>query len=166
MMGKVFGLPMRVIEGGLLVKTVNGRDICVMRMMYNWRLVRNLPGGDEYDRAWCYYGTGADALMRAVAAAAAWDGADDSEPEGWDKDAIAGRYARPLKSAERTDPWVWYCRLCGAKGAVDDGPGAREQRDLEAAEHLRTAPCGRHGVIRREESGRLLHVWTYGEVMA
>jgi hypothetical protein len=63
--------------------------------------------------------------------------------------------------AARTDPWRWYCRLCGATGAVDDGRGARERRDEEAAGHLSGTPCGQHEIRGRTESGRLLHVWTY-----
>ena len=65
------------------------------------------------------------------------------------------------EEAARTDPWRWYCRLCGAGGAVDDGPGARERRDEDAAGHLFATPCGRHEIAGRAESGRLLHVWTY-----
>jgi hypothetical protein len=65
------------------------------------------------------------------------------------------------REAARTDPWRWYCRLCGAGGAVSDGLGAREYRDKAAEEHLRETRCGRFEVCAREESGRLLHVWTY-----
>jgi len=65
------------------------------------------------------------------------------------------------EEAARTDPWRWYCRLCGAEGSVDHGPAAREARDEAAEEHLRETPCGRREVTAREESGRLLHVWTY-----
>jgi hypothetical protein len=65
------------------------------------------------------------------------------------------------EEAARTDPWRWYCRLCGAEGAVSDGLGAREYRDKAAEEHLRETRCGRFEVPAREESGRLLHVWTY-----
>ena len=65
------------------------------------------------------------------------------------------------REAARTDPWRWYCRLCGAGGAVNDGAGAREYRDKAAQEHLSETRCGRFEVPAREESGRLLHVWTY-----
>lgn len=74
---------------------------------------------------------------------------------GVDQDKLAAH------EAARTDPWRWYCRLCGPKGAVDNGPGARESRDKAAEEHLRDTPCGRHAVTGWSESGRLLHVWTY-----
>ena len=60
-------------------------------------------------------------------------------------------------SAERTDPWRWYCRLCGAKGEA----ATSEDRDSEAAAHMRDTPCGRHEIHRAETAGRLLHVWSY-----
>jgi hypothetical protein len=68
---------------------------------------------------------------------------------------------KAAREAARTDPWRWYCRLCGARGAVDDGPGARDARDQAAYAHLRETRCGRFEVTGREESGRLRHVWTY-----
>lgn len=61
------------------------------------------------------------------------------------------------EEAARTDPWRWYCRLCGATGEDPDRGG----RDWEAGEHLRTTACGRHEIAGCRESGRLLHVWTY-----
>ena len=61
------------------------------------------------------------------------------------------------REAERTDPWRWYCRLCGAKGEAT----LAAARDDAAADHLRTTPCGRHEIHKTEESGRLLHVWSY-----
>lgn len=57
----------------------------------------------------------------------------------------------------RTDPWRWYCRLCGAKGEAAD-PAARDQA---ARDHLAQAPCGRHELTGWAAAGRLLHVWTY-----
>jgi hypothetical protein len=57
----------------------------------------------------------------------------------------------------RTDPWRWYCRLCGASGEDPDRGG----RDWEAGEHLRTTRCGRHEITGYAESGRLAHVWSY-----
>ena len=68
-----------------------------------------------------------------------------------------GLEALAAEEAARTDPWRWYCRLCGAAGEDPDRGG----RDWEAGEHLRTTPCGRHVVVGTAEAGRLLHVWTY-----
>jgi hypothetical protein len=62
------------------------------------------------------------------------------------------------REAARTDPWRWYCRLCGATGAFDHGETAREQRDGDARAHLDETRCGRHGMTGWTESGRLLHV--------
>jgi hypothetical protein len=61
------------------------------------------------------------------------------------------------EQAARTDPWRWYCRLCGAKGEAAD-PGTRDQAGLA---HLEQTPCGRHGITGWVTTGRLLHVWTY-----
>lgn len=57
----------------------------------------------------------------------------------------------------RTDPWRWYCRLCGAEGDA----AAPDTRDQAAREHLKQAPCGRHELTGWAIAGRLLHVWTY-----
>lgn len=61
---------------------------------------------------------------------------------------------------ERTDPWRWYCRTCGAKGANED----EGERDREARAHA--AQCQEWQVrealiIETRASGRLLHVWGY-----
>lgn len=61
------------------------------------------------------------------------------------------------REAARTDPWRWYCRLCGATGEDPDRGG----RDWEAGEHLRITRCGRYEITGSAEAGRLLHVWTY-----
>jgi hypothetical protein len=61
------------------------------------------------------------------------------------------------EEAARTDPWRWYCRLCGATGEAAN----RQPRDELAREHLDKAPCGRYEVTGWASSGRLLHVWTY-----
>jgi hypothetical protein len=59
--------------------------------------------------------------------------------------------------SQRTDPWRWYCRLCGARGEAATEP----VRNAAAAEHLRTTECGRHHQPGRAIAGRLLHVWTF-----
>ena len=57
----------------------------------------------------------------------------------------------------RTDPWRWYCRICGAKGKAPES----SERDEAARAHLDGTGCGRHEVTGWSQSGRLLHVWTY-----
>ena len=60
--------------------------------------------------------------------------------------------------AARTDPWKWYCRLCGATGEHAERVKCRE----EAMAHVASdQPCGRGSQLGQAESGRLLHVWTY-----
>lgn len=80
------------IDGGFRLKlSDDGRHfIDVLEMIYNWRICETpVRSPLEIDRAWCYFagekGTKADAFRRAVRAAWLWDGAPDSEPEGYDK---------------------------------------------------------------------------------
>lgn len=54
-------------------------------------------------------------------------------------------------TAARTDPWRWYCRLCGSKGDAAEP----EARDEAARAHLRETPCGRHEVTGWAAAGRL-----------
>jgi len=61
------------------------------------------------------------------------------------------------EEAARTDPWRWYCRLCGTRGEAAE----RGDRDRDARAHLADTRCGRHAVVRTEEAGRLMHVWTH-----
>lgn len=59
--------------------------------------------------------------------------------------------------ATRSDPWRWYCRICGAQGLAAE----RKVRDDAAQHHLAETPCGRHEITGWAETGRLAHVWTY-----
>jgi hypothetical protein len=88
---------------GYLVSDTGTHLIHVMPMIYNWRVTRT-PKDDPSgaDRAWCYYGTGEDVFVKAVLAAHAWDGADDTAPAGWDKNPMTGQYARPGTGQEVT----------------------------------------------------------------
>lgn len=72
-----------------------------------------------------------------------------AQPVDWEKLAA--------EEAARTDPWRWYCRLCGQRGEAS----TEEERDAGAAAHMRDTPCGRHEIHRAEKAGRLLHVWSY-----
>ena len=65
-------------------------------MIYNWRVTRtpkDMPF--TYDRHWCYAGTGWPSLLAAVLAAAEWDGADNTEPVGWNKNGQTGEWRAP-----------------------------------------------------------------------
>lgn len=59
--------------------------------------------------------------------------------------------------AERTDPWRWYCRICGAKGADP----SRVVRNDQALDHAKECPPGGRPNIDTSETGRLLHVWSH-----
>jgi hypothetical protein len=83
----------REIPNGFHIKTVGGRDIHVLRMLYNWRVCRTDGTPYGYDRTWCFYGTDMVTFLRAVTAAVEWDGGDDTSPVGWDKNARTGEYA-------------------------------------------------------------------------
>lgn len=79
-------IPLRQIQGGYHVKDLpDGRCVDVMIMLWNWRVVRSDQGHMGMDRGWCYEGTGPATFQRAVVQALTWDGADDTEPEGWIK---------------------------------------------------------------------------------
>lgn len=74
------------IAGGLRVKTTATHHIDMLRMLFNWRICTTPIGEPNcYDRHWCYKGTGLDTFMAAVLAAHAWDGAEGTEPDGWNK---------------------------------------------------------------------------------
>jgi hypothetical protein len=48
-----------------------------------------------YDRHWCFAGTSFTTLLRAVQAAAEWDGGDDTDPFGWNKNGQTGEWREP-----------------------------------------------------------------------
>jgi hypothetical protein len=88
--------------GGFRVKETETHWVDVVPMIYNWRLARTPKDSPlTYDRGWCYYGTGTASFTAAVLAAMAWDGADDSSPDGWDKNAFTGEYANHPDDARR-----------------------------------------------------------------
>lgn len=68
------------------VKTTARHYIEVIPMAFNFRLHTVRTDGGPWawsERYWCYEGRGPGTFLAAVLAAAAWDGADDSEPVGW-----------------------------------------------------------------------------------
>lgn len=81
-------------EIGFFVHETDTHLVHVMEMIFSYRIVRTSKGDQSGpDRAWCYYGKDLGTFAKAVLAASMWDGADDSQPRGWDKDAMTGRYA-------------------------------------------------------------------------
>ena len=64
-----------------------------------------------------------------------------------------------LKEAERTDPWRYYCRLCGHK---DQNESRTELIDMAMAHIADGQPCGAGSIKMADQAGRLMHVWSYG----
>lgn len=90
-------VPIKGISGGFHVKELpseDGRPRCVhvIRMIFNWRLCRSVGDCDDafsfYDRGWCFQGVGLPTVLETIAQAWLWDGADDTRPEGFIKEAI------------------------------------------------------------------------------
>lgn len=81
------------IFGGFRLRETETHFIDVMRMLVNWRVTETRKDfGVLYDRHWCFAGTGAVALLRVAYAVAEWDGADDTEPAGWNKNGQTGEW--------------------------------------------------------------------------
>lgn len=92
------------IDGGYRVKETPTHYIDVMRMLFSWRIVtsrKDSPGWPE--RGWCYNGTGYPALIAACLAANAWDGADGTEPVGWNKNVQTGEWREPAREARASE---------------------------------------------------------------
>ena len=84
------------------VKTHRGYHVDLQRMGFNWRLwcIPALAPFWTPGRFWCYTGVGARSFAVTVLAAARWDVADDTEPEGWNKNGQTGEYLEyPLGGA-------------------------------------------------------------------
>ncbi len=80
-------------DGSFRVKETATHYIDVVPMIYNWRLCRTPKDRPmTYDRGWCYRGTGLSTFLKAIGEAMAWDGADDTEPAGWIKNALTGEH--------------------------------------------------------------------------
>lgn len=89
-------LGLQPCDGGFRVKETETHYIEVVRMIYNWRLATTPKHSPmTYDRSWCYAGTGAPSFTAAVLAARAWDGADGTEPVGWNKNNQTGDWREP-----------------------------------------------------------------------
>ena len=74
------------IDGGVRIKATDAYHIDVLTMLYNFRIVTTPKAAPlVWDRGWCYFGNDEATFVRAVLAALAWDGSDDSEPAGYDK---------------------------------------------------------------------------------
>jgi hypothetical protein len=79
-------------------------------------------------------------------------------------DKLLGIIADPVRQAEgelyeenRTDPYRWYCRKCGAEGEATEA----SERDSDAYSHVEERPCGVGPTLGTAASGHLLHLWSY-----
>lgn len=94
------------IDGGWRVKTneAGTHYIDVFCMIFNYRIATT-PIQMPYliDRHWCYAGKSSDVFVRCVLAALAWDGAEGTEPVGWNKNGQTGEWRPPEDtSVQRT----------------------------------------------------------------
>lgn len=96
LLSAIAGTEVTPVYGGFRVKETNTHWVDVIRQIYNWRITRTPKDCPEsYDRHWCYAGTTWVTLIRAVQAAAEWDGADGTDPEGWSKNGQTGEWREP-----------------------------------------------------------------------
>jgi hypothetical protein len=86
------------IDGGWRIKEnpAGTHYVDVLHMLFNFRIVLT-PKDDPsfYVRHWCYSGNNFPSLMRTIAAAIAWDGGLDTEPDGWNKSGQTGERRQP-----------------------------------------------------------------------
>lgn len=88
------------IDGGWRIKTNDAGThyIDILGMIFNYRIALTpIAQPLETDRHWCYAGRGIDTLLRVFAAAYAWDGNPDTEPEGWNKSGQTGEWRPPAE---------------------------------------------------------------------
>lgn len=96
MLSQLAGSEVVPVDGGFRVKETEDCWIDVLRMIWNWRVAvtpKDTPW--SYERHWCYAGTSLLTLIRAVGAVADWDGADSTEPEGWNKNGQTDELRKP-----------------------------------------------------------------------
>jgi hypothetical protein len=96
LLSAIAGTEVTPVDGGFRVKETDTHQVDVLRMIFNWRIARTPKDRPEqYDRHWCYAGTSWATLVTAVHAAAEWDAADGTEPEGWNKNGQTGEWREP-----------------------------------------------------------------------
>jgi hypothetical protein len=78
------------IPGGYVLARTDDYVVDVTIMMFNWRIHVALPEqyGQTYEHGYCYFGTGVDTMLRAVAAGLAWEDPFNTDPTGYDKKAF------------------------------------------------------------------------------
>lgn len=77
------------IDAGFRLRETDEYIVEVHLMLFNWRLVVMLPGQEQFiEHGYCYFGTGAETLALAVAAAKAWEDPLHTDPVGFNKKAF------------------------------------------------------------------------------
>lgn len=86
------------IDGGWRIKEndTGTHYIDVMVMAFNYRITLT-PIAMPYvhDEYWCYAGRTQADLLRTVAAAYAWNGDPNTEPDGWNKNGQTKEWREP-----------------------------------------------------------------------
>lgn len=105
MLSELTGTGVTPVFGGFRLKETETHYIDAMRMLVNWRVTTTYKDTPyEYDRHWCFAGTGAVTLFRVVLAVAEWDGAGDTEPDGWVKNGQTGEWRPDANGPKRMEP--------------------------------------------------------------
>jgi len=63
----------------------SGRDACITRLGFNYAILANLTASGYGDR-WCF-----QTYVAAWHALEAWNGTDETEPQGWHRHPASGR---------------------------------------------------------------------------
>jgi len=96
LLSQLAGTEVVPVLGGFRVKETETHWVDVLRMIYNWRVARTPKDRPEtYDRHWCFAGTSWVTLITAVHAVTEWDGADETDPPGWNKNGQTGEWRVP-----------------------------------------------------------------------
>jgi hypothetical protein len=83
------------IHSGFRVKETEKYYIDVVGLLFGWRLCctnKELP--NTCGRSWDYVGRGGGTLFAAIRAAQEWDGSDDTEPIGWNRNNLTGEWRK------------------------------------------------------------------------
>lgn len=112
-------LILRPIAHGLRVKIVNGLNVDLLRMLYDWRIATSrVDTPTMYERGWCYigYSTSDGAFHTALVDAVRWPGTGDTEPERWNRCLQTGESRPPCSVCARPvpDPPVTLRVVCPA----------------------------------------------------
>lgn len=124
-LGTADDLILEWVQDGTLFRVKRAGDyyLDIAPQLVNYRLVTT-PVDNEmgWERGWCYVGKDRDAWMAVLLAAALWEGSDDSEPLGWNKNLQTQAWREPGTSQTwQTSSAV--ARYAGMPIKDEAGPG-------------------------------------------